>query len=193
MADGILLSPFDWERYQSLSRAVASGAREETARLLARGAAWRDPGARSRLEALERRGVTLPALRLRAGLAADAERFADEGATTLAAMDPADVEGLLVEASATAEPVELPVPIGALLARFSTAPLASALGGREHGVRHLSPYAVRDAAALLDLVEIDDYPPRQEDEDELARAVLRDLLVAYARAAEAGWAMRVVL
>jgi hypothetical protein len=221
MSQGIRLSFFDWARFQALEQSLRAGTTGETARLLARGAAHRDPSAATRLAALERRGLPLPGLRMRLALAADPARFAQAAAEWLNELDPDDVESVLAGASATAEDAELPLSIDVLLGLFSAswrggvwedgrpavvapAPLLTALEGVEPGVRLLSPDAVRDAARGLAEVEIDGEPPAELGPwrdgldpdgvlDDLARSVLRTLVQSFARAAREGWAMRIVL
>lgn len=213
MSRALVLSPFDWPRFEALRASVGTPRLEE---LLARGAPWRDPEAPQRLARHEQSPIRLPGVFLRVALEAAPARFAAEGAAFVASVDEPGAALLLVRAAATARPAELPMSKDLLLGLFSEAwrggffpggfpartapePLVAALGGLEPGVSRLDPAAVRRAADGLAHVELPSglRPWRDGVDvdgqlDELLRQGLRELISTFRDAARAGWAMQVV-
>jgi len=198
----LYFTPFDWSRFTALERALQEGHESELATLLAAPPAWRSAHAASKLASYEREGARTPGLRLELGLAAEPARFAKDAAPWLLGLDPSDARTVLVNASASAQPLELIVARDTLLAPFAASSKALptlAFGGGEPGVHRIAPHLVREAAAQLAGLDLEGPLPadsgRSSDPDlelkRLVHASFRDLAELYTRAAREGWAVQV--
>jgi hypothetical protein len=189
MTVGVSISPFEWQRYQALRASVLERRHDATVRLLAAGAAWRDPDAPRQLQRLQ----SLPELRPwwlpHVALAADPPGFAEEAARCIAAIESPYLDPPLVRASATAAPVEL-LSLEEILELSRdggvAAALSAALGGFRRGVHVYPPADVQRAAERLEPIDLDAIATEE------LRMIVGDVAGVFIEAAGRGWGILVV-